>query len=197
MKAWEGSPIPLTKVGHYEVGVILTGVTNRYITPNDRVYFEHGADRVLHAIQLYKMGKIDKIMISGGSGKLVNNETDIKEADELAKVLLLADIPKRKIIIENESRNTHESAVNCAKILKNESIKRVLLITSAFHIKRASLCFDKQNISFDTFSTDFYSYDNKTGIDGYFTPQPRAIENWNKIIREITGIIAYTLMGYI
>jgi len=197
IKAWEGSPTPIADIEHHEIGIVLTGITNRYKRPLDRVYFEHGADRLLHAMQLYKLGKIDKILISGGSGKLIDNVDDIKEADELAKVLLLTGVPQEDILIERESRNTYESAVNCVKIIKNIQPNKVLLITSAFHLTRSGLCFKKQNIIFTSFGTDYYSRDELSYLDDYITPDPNAIEKWNKIIKELLGIIAYKLMGYI
>lgn len=197
MNAWERAPTPIVDVEHHDLGVVLTGITNRYKRPLDRVYFEHGADRLLHTLQLYKLGKIDKILISGGSGKLIDNVDDIKEADELAKVLLLTGVPQEDILIERESRNTYESAINCAKIINSLHTDKIMLITSAFHLTRSSLCFKKQNISFTTFGTDYYSHDKLSYIDDYITPNPSAIEKWNIIIRELIGILAYKLMGYI
>ena len=196
IKYWEGNPVPLNTIKHHDLAVLLTGVTNRYMVPNDRVYYEHGADRVLHTIQLYKLDKIDKILISGGSGKLINNEEDIKEANELSNTFIIAGVPKEDIIIEGNSRNTHESAVQCSIIINELQPESVLLITSGFHMKRSSLCFKNENIIHTTFSTDYYAHNNVHGIDGYVTPKPDAIQKWNKIIREITGIIVYKIMGY-
>ncbi|MDH5475742.1 MAG: YdcF family protein [Cyclobacteriaceae bacterium] len=196
MNAWEGDPTPLAEVNH-DIGIVLTGVTNRNKRPLDRVYFEHGADRILHALQLYKMGKINKILISGGSGKLTNNENDIKEADELAKVLLLSGVPQKDILIERVSRNTYESAINCAKIINDLQIKNVLLITSAFHLTRAGLCFKKQNINFTPFGTDYYSYDEFENFMEKISPNSNAVNNWKIITKESAGIVVYKLMGYI
>lgn len=196
MKHWEGNPAPLSTINHHDLAVVLTGVTNRYKKPNDRVYYEHGADRVLHTIQLYKLGKIDKILISGGSGKLINNKEDNKEANELSNTFIIAGVPKEDVTIESNSRNTHESAVNCSNLLQEIQPESVLLITSGFHMKRSSLCFKNEDIKHTTFSTDFYARDHEHGIDGYITPKPDAIQKWNIIIKEITGILVYKIMGY-
>ena len=60
MYDWEPPPKDFHSLPDYEVGIILTGVTNIDKTPKDRTYFNKGADRVTHAVQLYKMGKIKK-----------------------------------------------------------------------------------------------------------------------------------------
>jgi vancomycin permeability regulator SanA len=67
---WEIPPTPMSRVGSYDVAIVLTGITNSTKQPRDRAYFEKGADRITHALQLYKMGKVKKILISGGSGSL-------------------------------------------------------------------------------------------------------------------------------
>ena len=198
MKAWEGTPTPFVQLKPHDIGVVLTGITNRYKQPGDRVYTERGADRVLHTIQMYKKGIIKEIIISGGSGKLMDNATDLKEADELMKIFLLAEIPDSVITIENESRNTTESAVNVSKLISAKySQESALLISSAFHIRRATACFVHEGINITPFGTDYYAYDRSSNFDDFIIPKASAIKNWEVIIREVLGIITYWLLGYI
>src|ERR1051325_6968211 len=70
MRWWEIPVTPLQDFKRtYEWGVILTGVTKHDTGPQDRVYFTCGADRVTHTVQLYKTGRIKKVLVSGGSGR--------------------------------------------------------------------------------------------------------------------------------
>lgn len=198
MKSWEGSPAPISQLEPHDIGIVLTGITNPYKKPNDRVYITRGADRILHAVQLYKLGLIKKILISGGSGKLINNNTDIKEADKLKNILLLAEIPNSDILIENTSRNTYESAINSCELISNQFKNHsIILITSAFHMPRASTCFSKQRCSFTTFGTDYYSHDKSYNLDDFIVPKSSAIKNWEVIFRELFGMIMYWMLGYI
>jgi uncharacterized SAM-binding protein YcdF (DUF218 family) len=198
MKAWEGAPLPLKNLPSHDIGIVLTGITNRYKKPNDRVYLARGADRILHAMQLYKLGLIKKILISGGSGKLIDNTVDIKEADELKKILLMGEVPDDDIIIENKSRNTHESAIECTKILVTQFPNQsVLLITSAFHIPRASACFDKQEYITTSFGTDYFNHDKTYNLDDFIVPKSSAIKIWEIILHESLGIGMYWALGYI
>jgi vancomycin permeability regulator SanA len=71
MMVWEPDATPYIDMKkRYEYGIVLTGVTSSELTPRDRVYFHKGADRVTHTVQLYKLGIIKKIIVSGGSGRL-------------------------------------------------------------------------------------------------------------------------------
>ena len=194
---WEIPPTAFRDVpDDYDVGIVLTGIANLQKEPDDRVYFNKGADRIIHAIDLYKRGKIRKILVTGGTGSL--KRPDLTEANALLKVLQLFGVPDQDIIIEKESRNTHENALFSARIL-NESFPngKYLLITSAFHLRRAEACFGKAGIEADIFSTDFYSHPTSFTIDSMLLPNESAFDKWQTFIREILGIGAYKIAGYI
>src|SRR5687767_12473221 len=93
MRWWEIEVTPYAEIQKtYDWGIVLTGVTFNDKEPADRVYFQHGADRVVHTVELYKKGFIKKIMISGGSGRLV--PPGRKEADDLFKAMKLMGVPE-------------------------------------------------------------------------------------------------------
>jgi len=194
---WEVPPTPLKEIGkQYDLGIVLTGVANTQKSPHDRVYLEKGADRATHAIQLYRQGVINKILISGGSSRLIKNK--LKEADNLALVFRTCGIPEADILIENQGRNTYESAVNCASLIEDQAKDHsVVLITSAFHMRRASACFQKAGLEVDKFSADFYTFDRKFTPDTWLLPSQGAIHKWTIIIKEWVGIVAYKVSGYI
>lgn len=194
---WEIPPTPFSAVeDNYDVGIVLTGITNLQVEPKDRVYFQKGADRIIHAIDLYKRGKIKKILITGGTGSLTKPE--LTEANSLVKVLYLFDVPEEDIIIETQSRNTYENALFTAEILKAQFPEgRFLLITSAFHLRRAKGCFDKQGVVTDIFSTDFYTHPITYTPDSWLIPSENAMRKWVIFEREVLGILMYKLAGYI
>jgi uncharacterized SAM-binding protein YcdF (DUF218 family) len=195
---WEVPPTPIRELDtHYEVGIVLGGMVNSKREPKDRVYFYRGVDRINHAIQLYKRGIVRKILVSGGSGSMVGDQQ--KEADDLARYLLMCEVKKEDILVENKSRNTYENALYSTRILKNEGLdnKKLLLFTSASHLRRAILCFEKMDLDVEGFSTDFYGNERSFTPDRLFIPDPTAFSDWQMIIKEIEGLIFYRLAGYI
>lgn len=196
MHAWEGDPTPYTSIDTvYDWGIVLTGVTANDRYPADRVYFHHGADRVLHAVQLYKMGIVRKILISGGSGALVIKNRP--EADEIMDVMIMAGVPVTDIVVERASRNTHESAVNAKTILSNQPGDKYLLITSGFHMRRSIGCFKKAGLEVEAFRADFYTHPRYWTPDVLFVPRADALGLWQKMFKEWVGIVAYGAAGYI
>jgi len=194
-RAWEVAATPVTAVKHHDVAVILTGVTSYREDISDRIHTSKGADRFLHPLQLYRLGKIDKFLISGGSGQVLMDR--VPEAEQIEKVLLMAGVPELDIFTEGNSRNTHENAVNTAAALEHHpEWQRVLLVTSAFHMRRAAACFKEAGVEADAFSTDFYASEPQYTPDETIFPSIIAFSNWHLLIHEITGYIVYKLLGY-
>lgn len=197
MRAWEIDPKPFDSVSPRKLGIVLTGTTHSFLEPDDRVYFKRGADRVTHTIQLYKIGLIEKILVSGGTGRLL--KADEPEANKFKKVMMMAGIPEEDILLENQTRNTFESAVVVNKILDSLHIKpeECLLITSAFHMRRSLACYRKAGLNIETFSTDFYGLQDKLFLTSIVLPSIEGFIIWEKLFKEWTGFVAYKIAGYI
>jgi uncharacterized SAM-binding protein YcdF (DUF218 family) len=198
MQAWEIEATPFSEIKkQYEFAIVLTGSTISGLTPKDRVYFHRGADRVTHTVQLYKLGLVRKILISGGVGTII--EHDEPEANKFKKAMVMMGIPDSSILIENQTRNTAESAAAIKPMLDSIHVKAsdCVLVTSAFHMRRSLACYHKQGLMVGSFTTDFYSYDSPYYIDAFIIPQVDAMMKWNRLCKEWIGIVAYKFAGYI
>ncbi len=198
MLAWEIPPTPLDQIEQsYEVGVVLTGVTLSRKSPKDRTYFKQGADRITHALMLYRKGIVRKILITGGTIS-VTGQREVSEAYRLKQFLVDAQVPVKDIILDETARNTRENALRSRDILQRDFPKaRVLLITSAFHLRRARACFYKVGLRPDTFSAGFLSLDwNRLGL-GAWLPSGLALHYWHVLIHEWLGYLMYALVGFL
>jgi uncharacterized SAM-binding protein YcdF (DUF218 family) len=196
-RLWE---IPSQKINtiqrKYDVGIVLGGMAN-YNNDLNRLTIHEGTDRIWHTITLYKKGIIQKILISGKNGFIDDNK--LNEAQQFKKDLTIWGIPETDIILEDQSKNTYENALFTKKILQNQdSIKSILLITSSEHMRRAQACFKKQNISFDTFTTNNYNGKNRYwSFDHLLIPSFDTFIRWNSLTKEWIGYITYKLTGKI
>lgn len=196
MNLWEVRPVLIKNLPKepFDVAIILTGVTNSGKEPYDRVHFNKGADRVTHAVQLYKLGKIKRILVSGGTGRLTG--VIKQEAPLLRKVLIDCGVNEKDIMIESRSRNTYENALHSSDTLKKlYKNGRFLLITSAFHMRRSQACFKKQNLEVTPYSVDYYSTERKWTPDEWLIPKAGAFLRWNVLLKEWIGYTAYALTG--
>jgi len=197
-KWWEYPVVPLDSVaGNYDVAVILGGFTDLSKQPRDRVYLSQGADRMMHTLLLYRLGKVKKIIATGGSG--VPGITDASEAERVQTVLKLCKVDSADILLEPKARNTYENAKFSTILIRENFPKncKVLVVTSAFHCRRAKACFEKQGVSVDMFPVDFRYYDSYFNSEKTFIPNDVAWDKWSLIIHEWAGYIVYKLNGYI
>jgi uncharacterized SAM-binding protein YcdF (DUF218 family) len=197
MLRWEVPPKPFNQITkRYTWGIVLTGVTHSDYGPNDRTYFLRGADRVTHTVQLYKLGVIKKILVSGGNSHIIDDGT--READEIASVLKVMGVSPQDILVENSSRNTHESAVEVRRLMLGKTTPaNCLLITSGYHLRRSLACYAKVGWTMDIFSTDFLAHPRKFSFDSLFIPGIDALGKWQTLIKEWIGCLAYKIAGYI
>ena len=192
-RAWEIKVLKTDSIKTaYDYGIVLGGVC-WYDKKNDRLGALRSFDRVYQAIELYKTGKIKKIFISGGSGSIV--EDDFKESSIVKAHLIKIGIPSEDIEYEDISRNTMENAVESRKLIPDSC--SCLLITSAFHMRRAQGCFEKVGFKVTPYIVDRYSGDRKFVIDHLIVPNVDALNNWTLIMHEFTGYLVYYFMGYI
>lgn len=194
---WEVPGIPLNKVKKHDVAIVLGGMFE-YNSDIDEISARRQSDRLFKAISLYKTGKVEKLLISGDSGYLTDR--GLHEAKQVKEVLITWGIPETDIISEEISINTHENAVETARILKQSypHYKRFVLVTSGIHMKRSLACFEAEGIKCTPFSTDLYS--NQSGIyfwDQYIVPSGEVFLLWNKLFKEFVGHITYSMVGYI
>ena len=92
------------------------------------------ADRVWHASRLDAAGKAPVVVVSGGS-----DMTATLSAESLGMRQLMLDlgVPAAALLTEERSRNTRENAELSARLLRERGIQKVLLLTSALHMRLA------------------------------------------------------------
>jgi len=179
----------------YDVVVVLGGSMRYYNGELDRPVYSSSVDRMLQAIALYKQGKVKKILLSGGSGRVLFPGE--RESAILAGILDNAGIPPQDVIIENNSRNTWQNALESATLLKNGTFgSRVLLLTSAFHMRRSLACFAKAGIKCDPWSVDQRSGQGTFTPDRLILPEAAAMGLWDILMHEWFGVIFYKIAGY-
>jgi uncharacterized SAM-binding protein YcdF (DUF218 family) len=193
--AWEKPPVPLRAIAPADAVVLLTGITSANKSPHDRVYLQRGADRLTNALWLYRSGRARRIVITGGSGAVLPGANT--EAGDLATLLRLAAVPKADILLEERSRNTRENAKFTQQLLaQHPDIKSLVLVTSAFHQRRALGCFARVGLHPQAFPADFRTTDRTWTPDYWLVPDISALDRWSMLLHEVAGYCIYKIAGY-
>ncbi|MDN3585905.1 YdcF family protein [Pedobacter aquatilis] len=176
----------------YDIGILLGGFSKS--NKDGELAVSERGDRLIQAIHLLKIGAIKKILISGGSGKIIGKEPI--EADITLKYLKDIGIPDSLILVENRSKNTIENAKYSVELANHyRADASVLVITSAWHIPRAKMIFNRAfKRELDYYPTDYIgkeSYD----ISDYYMPDASALSYWQYILKEWVGCLVDRFRG--
>lgn len=180
----------------YEVAIVLGGMARPGKLPDDRTHFANSPDRLFHAMQLYKLGKVKKILLTGGSGEMTGKR--IPEANFLKNELMLCGVDSADILIDNESKNTRENALFTKQLLDKYFNKntKCILVTSGYHMRRSVACFEKVGIKVLPFSVDSQISDD-VPVLSFLSPSPHTVIKWHVIMHEFFGFVSYKVADYI
>lgn len=171
----------------YEVGIVLGGYSELLVAaPVGVSTFSRSGNRLSSALMLYKTGKIKHILLSGGSGRILGSEK--VEALEAKRYLTEVGVPDSAIWVEARSRNTRENA-SYSKILLDSLApqQKCLLITSAWHMRRAEKHFTRAGVLFDPFGTDYFGEKSEGNPFHWLEPDWKALMKWECLIKEWVG----------
>lgn len=96
--------------------------------------------RAAEAISLYQRGWAPLLIFSGAAA----DKSGPSNAEVMQRQAIAAGVPSSAIIIETNSENTSENAQATSDIFTSRGITSTILVTSAYHQRRASLEFTRR-----------------------------------------------------
>lgn len=170
--------------------VVLSG--GRHPAPGvARVSEWHDPDRFLAGLDLYRAGKAPRLLFTGGAspfrpGQPPEGQRYLREAQHLG-------IPASAMASTPPVVNTAEEAVAIARLLPGRP--RILLVTSAFHMRRAQRLFERQGLVVQPFPVDFQARGAWAGPlwrdPSQWLPSARALDDSSRALRELLGRLVY------
>lgn len=204
VKSLEWQNIPQGELPSAQAIVILGGSTGSASSPRPMVEINENGDRVLYGAKLYRDRKAPIVIPAGGRIDWIDGGTP--ESEDMATLLEMMGVAAEDIIEEPDSLNTYQNAVNVKRILDEQGINRVLLVTSARHMPRSLLVFKNQGIEAIPAPADFLVVQTQEDEDKpmttqkivlRFLPNTERLHNTTKAIKEYIGIVVYRLRGWL
>ena len=110
------------------------------------------------------------------------------EGDILKEKAIKYGVKEDQIYITSNVQNTIQESFSLNKIIDQNA--KIILITSAFHMKRAKFLFEKRGYTVLPFSVDYKTSQNIIFTD-YFLPNIEALNLFSIGLRELYGRIYY------
>ena len=168
--------------------VVLAGSINlRRAADRGGIPLNGNAERITAFVELAGRYPDAKLVFTGGSGLLLDQSH--READYAVQLLETLGVNPTQVIFERESRNTYESAVNTASIVKPRPNDVWLLVTSAAHMPRSVGVFRQAGWAVTAYPVSYITGPNdKRHLKFNFA---RGLSRTSAAIYEWIGLIVY------
>ncbi len=184
-------PRALSTVGEADVIVLLGGAMRGDALVGSLPDMNQQADRLVYAAALYQARKAPLLLLTGGGPP-----EDRTEAEQMRDILAVMGVPADAMLLETESRDTHDNAVYSARILRDRGLRRVLLVTSSWHMRRAQALFRKQGIEVEPAPTDFQRLVGHSVLPGVL-PGAGNLVRTTHALHEMVGYQVYRWRGWL
>jgi uncharacterized SAM-binding protein YcdF (DUF218 family) len=101
---------------------------------------DHKPERVAQAAALFEAGYAPVIVISAGT-LVLEGEEWLPEAEVMRRQALALGLPAKALLLETASHTTHQNAIYTQAIAQEQGWHSILLVTSAYHSRRARRLF--------------------------------------------------------
>jgi uncharacterized SAM-binding protein YcdF (DUF218 family) len=181
--ASHGAPDGIVVLG----GVISPGLSTDY----GDIMVNSNAGRVIALVKLARAYPNMRIIFSSGDASLSGNGA--AEADFLYPLLDSFGIPRERVVLEPNSRNTVENARFSLELAKPKRGERWLLVTSAQHMPRAVGCFRQAGFAVEAYPVVWRT---RKLISLFPAHELGAgLHRLDDVVHEWIGLIVYRLTG--
>jgi uncharacterized SAM-binding protein YcdF (DUF218 family) len=182
---------PISTIDSADAIVVLSGMLG-INEIGDSTYIEWGdPDRFFGGIALYKAGK-SKILVFTG-GKMPWDKAKKTEGEVLKEYAISNGIAAEKIFVTKYVGNTADEALAVKELISSK--KKIILVTSAFHMTRARKLFENQGFIVIPYKVDYQTSLNRDVRIMDFLPSAGNLQLSETGIREIIGRVFYLIKG--
>jgi uncharacterized SAM-binding protein YcdF (DUF218 family) len=146
--------------------------------------------RLVHGIKIYRQLKVPRLVICGGIAD--PSKPGVSLGGVLAQTALDIGVKPDDLILEEDSKNTYEGALNLLKILKGG--KRIILVTHARHMGRSVLLHRKAGFSVIPAPSDYTGERISVNIES-FIPSAGSLWVSSEALYEYLSQSWYSLKG--
>lgn len=147
--------------------------------------------RCLCAAELYHAGTPCPVIVTGGTLK---PESYPPVAPYMRDLLVKMGVPADQVISEDQARTTFESARLVKPMLADRGVRKVVLVTEAYHMARSVATFRKQGIDVAPGACHHFATVFRWEL-GSFVPNPGAARVGMYALHEWLGLAWYRLRG--
>jgi uncharacterized SAM-binding protein YcdF (DUF218 family) len=186
-------PVALSQVGKADAIVALSGIFGPVSAPGYLPNVGESGERLEAGIVLWQQKAADWLVFTGG--RVPWNQHAEVEGERSKRVAVARGIPVAQIVVTGEAGNTLEESLAVANLVRQREWKRIVLVTTAWHMPRAARLFRKAGVDIVPFPVDYQSEPNTPWSLLDFLPRAEGLGRTEGMLREWYGIAFYAVSG--
>ncbi|MCP9926585.1 YdcF family protein [Cyanobium sp. CH-040] len=183
--------------------VVLGGGLRPPLPPRSGVEVAEGGDRLLTGVRLLRQEKAALLVTSGSRVSFTSGDPAPPEAAWARDLAVELGVPRDRILLNPLSRTTAEEARHIGELAERRGWRRILLVTSAYHLPRAVETFRRDSaLEVVPVASDFqlparaqFGRPTAASLALDLLPQADALELSTVAIKEHLGSLTYALRG--
>jgi uncharacterized SAM-binding protein YcdF (DUF218 family) len=180
--------------GHNAMVILASGSFTAHDWDENKIFLSDpaSADRVVEAVRVYKLTHPDIIVSSGGS---VGGMDHLGPGGTVMRDLLVQlGVPASRILVETDSKTTHDEAVIVKQMLAPLKVDHIVLVTSDVHMWRSVGTFRAAGL--DVIPAIARTAHVGPAWNISFLPSPTGINEFQDFAHEVGGVAYYSLRGW-
>lgn len=183
--------VPLAQAGKADAIVVLGGIFGPQVKPGYLANVAESGERFEAGIVLHQAGAAPWLIFTGGRIPW-EGRTKVEGEDSRAAAIARG-VSAEKILITREVGNTADEAQAVRELMRAHNLKRIILVTTGWHMPRAAWLFRRAGVDCALFPVDFRRDParNTTLLD--FLPNAGALQDTETALREVYGNLFYRI----
>ncbi len=183
--------MPIAQAGKADAIVVLSGIFGPPVKPGYLPNLSDPVERLEGGIVLYQAGAAPWLVFTGARIPW-QNRTRV-EGEDSRDVAVSRGVPVDRILVTGEVGSTADEARVVADLMRSHGWKRIILVTSGWHMPRAAWLFRRGGVEFTAFPVDFHLDPGRRTTLLDFLPSAEALATTEMALREIYGNLYYRI----
>ena len=183
--------VPVAAAGPADAIVVLGGILGPATPEGVMANWSDSVERFEAGVALIQAERAPRLVFTGARREWLGRETT--EGEELRRLAIARGVAPEKILVTRFVDNTATEAAAVADLMKADGQRRIILVTTSWHMPRAAYLFRKAGIDCQPFPVDFHLDRTRPLILQDFVPNAGAWQGTETALREFYGYAFYRI----
>ena len=186
-------PITLADIQKSDAILLVGGGLNIPLPPRTEPQLGSMSDRIYQAYKMITANIAPVVTVTGGN--VYKSDVVSSEAQYTAGLLEEWGIPSDKIIVDDRAKSNRDIARNLLEMAEKRQLKRISVVSSAYHLPRTMMQFEGCSIMIDAIPSNHRVIDSPRPVINEWLPSAAALDQSSRVFYEYLGMLRTLQQG--